>query len=286
MEDVTAGRLSRRVVVYDGTELGELQRGFNQMYTAGLRSERLRDLFGRHVGREVAEAAELHDELGGHDSRVGVVFVDLIGSTEMATRSGAAAVVDVLNQFFAVVVETVEEYDGIVDNFLGDAALVVGAQIHGGPGHGATVACARTLAERLPEQVPDCRAGIGASYGDVVAGYVGSDDRFEYTVISDAVNEASRLCDLAKDRDGLVLASSAAVSALDPAEAPLGVHELRGGPGPRQADRSSAFREPSSSSAGPRRVRRAHLESLGHDPGALDHDALRQVGDRRSRPPW
>lgn len=221
MEDVTAGRLSRRVVVYDGTELGALQRGFNQM-AAGLQErERLRDLFGRHVGREVAEAAELHDpELGGRDSRVGVVFVDIIGSTEMAVHSEAGEVVDVLNRFFTVVVETVEEYDGIVDSFLGDAALVVfGAPRSMEDPATAAVACARTLAERLPERVHGCRAGIGASYGDVVAGYVGSNDRFEYTVIGDAVNEASRLCDLAKDHDGLVLASGAAVGAADPAEA-------------------------------------------------------------------
>lgn len=221
MEDVTAGRLSRRVVVYDGTELGALQRGFNQM-AAGLQErERLRDLFGRHVGRDVAEAAELHDpELGGRDSRVAVVFVDIIGSTEMAVRSEASEVVDVLNRFFTVVVETVEEYDGIVDSFLGDAALVVfGAPRSMADPATAAVACARTLAERLPVRVPGCRAGIGASYGNVVAGYVGSDDRLEYTVIGDAVNEASRLCDLAKEYDGLVLASGAAVGAADPAEA-------------------------------------------------------------------
>ena len=91
MEDITAGTLSRRVVVYDGTELGELQRGFNQMASGLQERERLRDLFGRHVGRDVAEAAELHEpELGGRDSRVGVVFVDLIGSTEMAVRSEAS----------------------------------------------------------------------------------------------------------------------------------------------------------------------------------------------------
>ncbi|MCT1433963.1 adenylate/guanylate cyclase domain-containing protein [Dietzia maris] len=215
MEDVTAGSLSRRVVVYDGTELGELQRGFNKM-AAGLQErERLRDLFGRHVGRDVAEAAELQDpELGGQDSRVGVVFVDLIGSTEMAVRSEAGEVVDVLNRFFSVVVETVEEYDGIVDSFLGDAALVVfGAPRSMADPATATLACARVLAERLPARVPDCRAGIGASYGDVVAGYVGSDDRFEYTVIGDAVNEASRLCELAKEQPGLVLASGVAADA-------------------------------------------------------------------------
>lgn len=220
MEDVTAGSLSRRVVVYDGTELGDLQRGFNSM-AAGLQErERLRDLFGRHVGRDVAEAAELHDpELGGRDSRVGVVFVDLIGSTEMAVRSEASEVVEVLNRFFAVVVETVEEYDGIVDSFLGDAALVVfGAPRSMDDPATAAVACARVLGERLPERVPDCRAGIGASYGDVVAGYVGSDDRFEYTVIGDAVNEASRLCELAKEHSGLVLASGVAVGAAGEAE--------------------------------------------------------------------
>ncbi len=221
MEEVTAGRLARRVVVYDGTELGQLQRGFNQM-AAGLQErQRLRDLFGRHVGRDVAEAAELHDpELGGRASRVGVVFVDIVGSTEMAVRSEAGEVVEVLNRFFTVVVETVEEYDGVVDSFLGDAALVVfGAPRSMEDPATAAVACARTLAERLPERVPGCRAGIGASLGDVVAGYVGSDDRFEYTVIGDAVNEAARLCDLAKDHDGLVLASGAAIREADPAEA-------------------------------------------------------------------
>ncbi|MBB1042898.1 adenylate/guanylate cyclase domain-containing protein, partial [Dietzia sp. Cai40] len=99
----------------------ELQRGFNRM-AAGLQErERLRDLFGRHVGRDVAEAAEERDpELGGSASQVGVVFVDIIGSTEMAVRSEASEVVDVLNRFFRVVVETVEEYDGVVDSFLGD----------------------------------------------------------------------------------------------------------------------------------------------------------------------
>ncbi|MFL0578726.1 adenylate/guanylate cyclase domain-containing protein [Dietzia sp. 179-F 9C3 NHS] len=215
MEDLTEGELSRRVVVYDGSELGRLQSGFNRMAEGLQERERLRDLFGRHVGRAVAEAAEERDpELGGRGSRVGVVFVDIIGSTEMAVDRDPAEVVEVLNRFFRVVVETVDEHDGIIDKFLGDAALVVfGAPNRLDDPAGAALACARDLADRLPQRVPGCRAGIGASFGEVVAGYVGADDRFEYTVIGDAVNEASRLCELAKERPGLLLASGAAVAA-------------------------------------------------------------------------
>lgn len=220
IEDIARGDMSRRVVVFDGTELGQLQRGFNQMASGLQERERLRDLFSRHVGRDVAEAAEEHDpQLGGSNSQVGVVFVDIIGSTEMAVNSAPAEVVEVLNRFFRVVVDAVAEHGGVVDSFLGDAALVVfGAPRPMDDPATAAVSCARALAERLPTQVEGCRAGIGASYGDVVAGYVGADDRFEYTVIGDAVNEASRLCDLAKDQTDLVLASGTAVSAAGAAE--------------------------------------------------------------------
>ncbi len=220
IEDIKKGEFSRRVVVFDGTELGELQRGFNQMASGLQERERIRELFSRHVGRDVAAAAEQRDpELGGSDSRVGVVFVDIIGSTRMAVESEPAEVVDMLNRFFRVVVEAVSEHGGTVDSFLGDAALVVfGAPRAMDDPATATLACARALAERLPDRVEGCRAGIGASYGTVVAGYVGADDRFEYTVIGDAVNEASRLCELAKDQPDLVLASGATVDAAEPAE--------------------------------------------------------------------
>lgn len=215
IEDIAQGDMSRRVVVFDGTELGELQRGFNQMASGLQERERLRELFSRHVGRDVAEAAEQQDpQLGGRDSRVGVVFVDIIGSTQMAVNSEPAEVVEVLNRFFKVVVDAVAEHGGVVDSFLGDAALVVfGAPRPMDDPATATLACARALAERLPVQVEGCRAGIGASYGNVVAGYVGADDRFEYTVIGDAVNEASRLCELAKAQPNLVLVSGTAVTA-------------------------------------------------------------------------
>jgi adenylate cyclase len=214
MRRVEHGELDATVTVYDGTELGQLQSGFNTM-VAGLRErERIRDLFGRHVGREVARAAAAAGEvrLGGEVRRVGVLFVDLVGSTSLTAERPPEEVVALLNRFFAVVVEVVEEHGGWVNKFEGDAALAVfGAPVDGADPAGRALAAGRVLAARLAAEVPDVAAGIGISAGDAVAGNVGDVRRFEYTVIGDPVNEAARLTDLAKTVSGRVLAAARAV---------------------------------------------------------------------------
>ena len=213
LKRVEDGDLNSSLVVFDGTELGELQRGFNSM-VAGLRErERVRDLFGRHVGREVAAAAEARRvELGGEDRHAAVVFVDIIGSTQLVTGRPAKEVVELLNRFFAVVVDEVDNHNGLLNKFEGDACLAV----FGAPNDLAypeddALAAARAIATRLGREVPECQAGIGVAAGQVVAGNVGAHQRFEYTVIGEPVNEAARLCELAKTVPSRLLASSDAV---------------------------------------------------------------------------
>ena len=75
------------------------------------------------------------------------------------------------------------------------------------------------MAARLAEEVPDIKAGTGVATGEAVAGNVGEESRFEYTVIGDAVNAAARISDLAKDVDGGLLASWEAVEAAGEEEA-------------------------------------------------------------------
>ncbi|WP_028656522.1 adenylate/guanylate cyclase domain-containing protein [Nocardioides sp. J54] len=209
---VENGRLDTDVVVYDGTELGQLQSGFNAM-VAGLRErEQIRDLFGRHVGEEVAAAAAAlgagEIELGGETRECSVLFVDLVGSTTYATQHGPTEVVAVLNRFFAVVVDEVDRHHGLVNKFIGDAVLAIfGAPVEHEDHAAAALAAARAIARRLREEVPEVGAGIGVATGQVVAGNVGHEQRFEYTVIGDAVNSAARLTDLAKDVPGCVLAA-------------------------------------------------------------------------------
>jgi len=214
MGQVERGDLDTTVPVYDGTELGQLQSGFNTM-VAGLRErERIRDLFGRHVGRDVAEAAAAAAEvrLGGEVRQVAVLFVDLVDSTALAAQRPPDEVVGLLNRFFGVVVDVVEQHHGWINKFEGDAALAVfGAPVAITDPAGSALAAARCLGERLAAELPDIDVGIGVSAGDAVAGNVGDPQRFEYTVIGDPVNEAARITELAKEAPGRVLASSTAV---------------------------------------------------------------------------
>lgn len=218
---VEEGRLDVVIPVYDATEIGHLQSGFNRM-AAGLRErERIRDLFGRHVGQEVAAAAVSADvELGGETRVVSVLFVDLMGSTAMATRLEPQDVVTVLNRFCAVVVDEVDRAGGLVNKFMGDAVLAVfGAPVPRDDHATAALRAARAIAVRLAEEVPEIRAGVGVATGEAVAGNVGDERRFEYTVIGDAVNSAARLTELAKKRPGLLLAAESSVAAADEDEA-------------------------------------------------------------------
>jgi adenylate cyclase len=222
MRRVEEGDLGAHVAVFDGAELGRLQAGFNRMVVGLRERERLRDLFGRQVGRDVARVTVAAEEvrLGGELRSVAVLFVDLVGSTALAARRPPTEVVALLNRFFSVVVDVVEEHGGWINKFEGDAALAVfGAPVEHPDPAGGALAAARVLAGRLPVEVPEVAVGIGVSAGDAVAGNVGSMRRFEYTVIGDPVNEAARLTEFSKRLPGRLCASARSVGLAGAAEA-------------------------------------------------------------------
>ncbi|BCZ23439.1 adenylate/guanylate cyclase domain-containing protein [Mycobacterium senriense] len=213
LQRVERGDLRGDLVVFDGTELGELQRGFNAMVDGLRERERVRDLFGRHVGREVALAAEREmPKLGGEERHVAVVFIDIVGSTQLVTNKPPAEVVKVLNQFFAIVVEEVDRHRGLVNKFEGDASLAIfGAPNHLDSPEDEALAAARCITDRLANEMSELSAGIGVAAGQAVAGNVGARERFEYTVIGEPVNEAARLCELAKSYPSRMLATADAI---------------------------------------------------------------------------
>jgi len=241
--EVQRGNYNAHMQIYDASELGLLQAGFNDMVRDLAERQRLRDLFGRYVGEDVARRAlERGTELGGQERDVAVLFVDLVGSTQLAATIPAADVVSLLNEFFRVVVDTVNRHGGFVNKFQGDAALVIfGAPIEHPDASGAALAASRELHDELIRVLGETDFGIGVSAGRAIAGHIGAQARFEYTVIGDPVNEAARLTELAKLERGHVLASAISVSGALDAEAlcwDVGeIVELRGRTAPTQLAR-------------------------------------------------
>jgi class 3 adenylate cyclase len=218
MAEVERGHIDHKIDVYERSELGELQTGFNRM-VAGLRErDQLRDLFGRHVGEEVARrAVDDEESLSGDERDVAILFIDLVGSTQLAATREPHQVAKILNEFFRTVVDEVDEHDGLINKFQGDAALAVfGAPLRLDDPASAALATARTLCVELRRLPVDF--GIGVSAGPVFAGNIGAENRYEYTVVGDAVNEAARLADRAKEFDGRVLCSDAVLVRADDTE--------------------------------------------------------------------
>jgi adenylate cyclase len=231
LERIRTGDLDAELTVDDAGEIGLLQSGFNKM-VAGLRErERLHDLFGRHVGEDVArQALERGTVLGGEQRAVSALFVDLVNSTALTEGRSPAEVVDVLNRFFAAVVDAVSAEGGWVNKFEGDGALCVFGAPVDQPDHAArALRAAHALRDRLVTL--GLTAGIGVSSGAAVAGNVGAEARYEYTVIGRPVHEAARVCELAKQRPRHLLAAGATVAcagAQGKAWTCVGEVELRG----------------------------------------------------------
>jgi adenylate cyclase len=216
--EVEAGNLQTRVEVDDAGELGRLQAGFNRM-VEGLDQRRLvEDLFGRHVGVDVARRAVLDGAgLRGEERIVSVLFVDILASTALTQRVEPGRVIDLLNRFFTEVIDCAATHGGWVNKFEGDGALCIFGAPEELEDHAASALRAaadlRSRLDVLAESEPGLRAAIGVSTGPAVAGNVGNEARYEYTVIGDAVNEAARLTEVAKTKPGLLLASRRTVDA-------------------------------------------------------------------------
>jgi adenylate cyclase len=221
MLQVAAGDLGVRVPVRSTDELGELSERFNAMVADLREAERVRELFGRYVSPAVArQALERGIALGGELTHATAMFVDLRGFTALTERQPPARVVEILNEYYAIVQRVCEDAGGVVTQFLGDGVVVVfGGPLKPLPDHArravvAAVALQRQLAERNAAGGEPLLAGIGICTGDMVSGNVGAGGRVTYTIVGDAVNQAARLQVKTRDLGASILLTDSTRRAL------------------------------------------------------------------------
>jgi adenylate cyclase len=175
----------------------------------GLERRRIRQSFHQHIGREVADRI-YRDEpsLSGQRRTVSILFADLRDFTALSEAIAADQVAQLLNEYFPMVVEAVQEHHGIINDFYGDAVMAVYGAPLDNPAH--PLDAVRTalqlqtgLARLNPEWqargLPALNIGIGVHTGLVFAGTVGSSRRKKYTVVGDPVNLAARVEGLNKE---------------------------------------------------------------------------------------
>lgn len=167
------------------------------------KSHLLRNLFGRYVSADVA--AEIvadpgrHLKLGGDKREVTILFGDLRGFTPLAEQLDPQDVVEILNTYLKLVIDTVFEFTGTLDKFRGDGFMAFfGAPLAREDDPLNAVRCALAIQERLASiaftKFPEVRLqmGVGINTGVVIAGNIGSERRTDYTVIGNEVNTAQR----------------------------------------------------------------------------------------------
>jgi adenylate cyclase len=151
--------------------------------------------------------------LGGEKSEVTVLFSDIRGFTRMTASMDAEDIVEMLNHYFSVLVETLFRYDGTIDKFIGDSILAVfGSPEADSAQHEKAVRAALEMQSeivslnklRSGSGRKTCEIGIGIHCGEVLHGFIGSADRMEFTVVGDPVNRAARYCAGAKAGEVLI----------------------------------------------------------------------------------
>ncbi|MCC6215134.1 MAG: FHA domain-containing protein [Polyangiaceae bacterium] len=168
--------------------------------------ERFSRLLSPNVAKKVL-AGELEVKKGGQLVSEATIFnSDIRGFTRMSDGAHPEVIVEMLNEYFELMVETLFKYEGTLDKFMGDGIMALwGAPVVHPDDALRSVLCALEQMEtlgrfnrrRVEQSKPPLAIGIGIHTGPVVAGYIGSSKALSYTVIGDTANTSARLCGVA-----------------------------------------------------------------------------------------
>ncbi|MEW6720855.1 MAG: adenylate/guanylate cyclase domain-containing protein [Thermodesulfobacteriota bacterium] len=196
--------------------------------TEGRQKRYIKNAFRQYLSPDVIEQLIAHPErlkLGGERRVLSIFFSDLQGFTGISEGLDPEALTALLNDYLSAMTDILQEEGGTVDKYIGDAIVAFWNAPLEQPDHAeraarAAIRCQEKLAEMRPllreKYGKDLFMRVGLNTGPAVVGNMGSRSRFDYTVLGDAVNLASRLEGINKQFGTYVLASEAMRRGLPP----------------------------------------------------------------------
>jgi adenylate cyclase len=176
-------------------------------------------------------ARAVHKHPGGAEVVVSVLFADVRGSTTIAERIPAEEFSRLMSRFYGSAADVIDEWDGIVDKFVGDSAVALFIPGFAGSDHPSkAIAAARALLEETGSDgsEPWIPLGVGVHTGKSFVGVVGEGDARDFTALGDTVNTAARLTDCAGAGEILISADAAVAGGLVTTGLERRTLELRG----------------------------------------------------------
>ena len=163
------------------------------------------DLFGQQISPQIAGSIlEKKQELSGTRKNVCVMFLDIRNFTPFVESHSPEEVVDYLNSLFSFMIDSVQRYDGVINQFLGDGFMATfGAPVSEGNISEKAVRASIDIIQKIKQEnkagkIPPTKIGIGLHYGEAVIGNIGSSARKQYSITGNVVIMASRIEQLNK----------------------------------------------------------------------------------------
>jgi adenylate cyclase len=172
-----------------------------------------------------------HKHPGGAEVEISVLFADVRGSTSIAERMPPAEFSRLMARFYGAAADVIDEWDGIVDKFVGDSAVALFIPGFAGSDHAAfAIAAARGMLEQTGNDGPQpwIPLGVGVHTGTSFVGTVGEGDASDFTALGDTVNTTARLTGLAGASEILVSAEAATAGHLETSALERRTLDLRG----------------------------------------------------------
>jgi len=214
---VATGNYGKPIPVRGRDEIAQLTQSFNTMVEGLKERDFIANTFGRYVDQGIAKELLNRPEavrLGGQKREVAILMSDIRGFTPLSETLAPEEIIRFLNRYFSRLIQIIQEHQGIIVDFFGDAVLVFfdpfDAPVR--PMIQKAVGCAFKMQgsmkefnrEMLSENLPSLEMGIGINAGVVVVGNIGSETRAKYGIVGSPVNLTQRIQSTAEEGEVVI----------------------------------------------------------------------------------